>query len=147
MRKTVIYCDKCGAEIEGTPIQILPEHSDRHGDSQRPYLEDEEENELPPWIERMLNKEFCEECIKKIFDFALNNTGADEKEPDQEETESGSGEVNWDAAVERIKEANQSDGTQCQGAEAIRRAIEEYGIPVKCGVLALNSSNNLLVDV
>lgn len=135
MRKTVVYCDKCGAEIMGIPIQIIPEHSDLYGDCKEPYLEDAEESELPPWIERMLDKEFCEDCAKEIFDFALNNADANEKEPDQEETESGPGEVNRDAAVERIKEANQSGGTQCQGAEAIRGGIEEYGIPVKCGII------------
>lgn len=34
-----------------------------------------------------------------------------------------------------------------KGAEAIRRGIEKYGIPVKCGVLAVSSSNNLLGDI
>ncbi|MCM1192690.1 MAG: hypothetical protein NC389_09710 [Acetatifactor muris] len=31
--------------------------------------------------------------------------------------------------------------------EAIRKAIEEYGIPVKCVALAVSSSNNLLRDI
>lgn len=114
MRKTVIYCDKCGVEITGIPIQIIPEYSDRGDNSYKPYPGDEER--LPLWIRRMLDKEFCERCAKEVFDFALNNTDADEKEPNQEETESDSEEVNWDAGVERIKETIQSGGTQCQDA-------------------------------
>lgn len=112
----MIYCDKCGAEIVGTPIQIIPEYSDRYCDCKEPYLEDVRGNELPQWIGKMLDKEFCEGCANEIFDFALNGTDADEKEPGQEETKPGSAEINWDVAMERIKEISQSDGTQCQGA-------------------------------
>lgn len=100
MRKTVIYCDKCGAEIVGTPIQIIPEYSDRGGSSREPYLGDEEE--LPLWIRRMLDKEFCERCAKKVLSFALSNVGANEKEPDKEESKPGSDDLDYSEAISRI---------------------------------------------
>lgn len=88
MRKTVIYCDKCGVEITGIPIQIVPEYIDRETGDIWPDTGEK----LPLWIRRMLDKEFCERCAKKVFNFALNNVDADEKEPDRKESGSSSNE-------------------------------------------------------
>ncbi len=38
-------------------------------------------------------------------------------------------------------------GKEDKGTEAIKRGIEKYGIPIKCGVLAVSSSNNLSGDI
>lgn len=104
MRKTFIYCDKCRAEIMGYPVRIIPEYYDRDNGRYEPYLE--QKMVVPPWVERMLNKEFCEGCAQKIFDYGLSNTDSDGKKPDCEETRSGSVNVNWDVGIERIRATN-----------------------------------------
>lgn len=104
MRKTVIYCDKCGAEIVGKPMQIIPEYSDRGDGSYEPYSGDEEE--LPQWISMMLSKEFCEKCAKGIFDFALNIASTDEKESDKGKSKSDSGDLDYSAALDRLHSEN-----------------------------------------
>ena len=68
----MIYCDKCRAEITEDPIRIIPEYYDRDNGRYEPYLE--QKMVVPLWVERILNKEFCEECAQKIFSYGLNNT-------------------------------------------------------------------------
>lgn len=77
MRKMVekILCDRCGEEITGVPIRISPHYA----------RDDEFDNELPLWIERIINKDFCRECMEIIADFALNKNACDECVQEMEE--------------------------------------------------------------
>lgn len=67
MRTVVISCDRCGKEIKGYPVKIVTEYVDREtGD----ILPDNDER-LPEWAEKTLDKDFCEDCTRKIVRFAL----------------------------------------------------------------------------
>lgn len=73
MRKLIISCDRCGTEITGEPISILPKYS-KVGSQVIP----EGMNELPLWIERMQDKDFCRKCTEAIVNYALKRRELDE---------------------------------------------------------------------
>ena len=72
MRKLIISCDRCGTVITGEPISILPKYS-KVGSQVIP----EGMNELPLWIERMQDKDFCRECTEAIVNYALKRRVSD----------------------------------------------------------------------
>lgn len=84
MRKMVekIICDRCGEEITGAPIRMSPRYV---GNDESDSGLEEGRNELPIWIERMINKDFCRECMEIIADFALNKNACDECVQEMEE--------------------------------------------------------------
>ncbi len=66
MRIQKIVCDRCGKEIAGNPVQIMPGYVDRKtGD-----LWPDNNNPLPDWAEKILGKDFCVECTEKIVRYA-----------------------------------------------------------------------------
>lgn len=67
MRTVTISCDRCGKVIEGYPVCIMPEYIDRETGGIRP----DDEEKIPDWAEEMLDKDFCEECTKKIVRYAI----------------------------------------------------------------------------
>lgn len=83
MRKMVeqVLCDRCGREIQGCSVRMSLHYSGGEADSGLM----EGRNELPLWVERMLNKDFCEECAEMIADFALNKDTCDECVKEMEE--------------------------------------------------------------
>ncbi len=65
-----IYCDRCGEEITGIPLKMLPTACQ----SLPAYVLDE----LLVLKEPLRHKVFCKECIAEIADFALNKNTCDE---------------------------------------------------------------------
>lgn len=70
MRTITISCDRCGRVIEGYPVKIIPEYVDRESGDIWP----DNDEHLPEWAERILDKDFCEDCTKKIVSFAMRST-------------------------------------------------------------------------
>lgn len=67
MRTVIISCDGCGREIKGYPVKIMPEYVDREtGD-----LWPNNEEQLPEWAKQIMDRDFCEECTKRIVRFAF----------------------------------------------------------------------------
>lgn len=75
MRKVIekIICDRCGMEITGDPVRITPHYVKRKPDEQEEL--EEGRNEIPVWMERMMNKEFCTECAKNLVDLFWRQKG------------------------------------------------------------------------
>lgn len=71
MRKKIvkIICDRCGKEITGDPVRITPHYIQMDPKEQEELQEGR--NELPVWMERMMNKEFCAYCAETILDIPL----------------------------------------------------------------------------
>lgn len=62
MRKVQILCDRCGKQISGLPIHLIPVYAvDVHGKK--------DEQDMPPQIKKQQGRDYCEECIVKILDF------------------------------------------------------------------------------
>lgn len=66
MRQIRILCDRCGREVEGYPVKIIPELTDRDNDELIP-----ENVQSPEWVEKIQDKDFCEACTEKIVRYAL----------------------------------------------------------------------------
>ena len=66
MRQVKILCDRCGREIEGYPVKVIPELADRDNDELLP-----ENVHHPEWMEKIQDKDFCEACTEKIVRYAL----------------------------------------------------------------------------
>ncbi len=66
MRQVRMLCDRCGGEIEGYPVKIIPELAGRDNDELLP-----ENGQHPEWVEKMQDKDFCEACTEKIVRYAL----------------------------------------------------------------------------
>lgn len=77
MRQIRILCDRCGREVEGYPVKIIPELTDRDNDKLIP-----ENVQSPEWVEKIQDKDFCEACTEKIVRYAL---GGMKKNPEFEE--------------------------------------------------------------
>lgn len=89
------YCDRCGEEIKGTPLKMLP--------TSVKNLSVDERNGVLLLKELIRDKVFCRECIAMIIDFAVNKNTCDEcvermmaeaamlHEMDSEDDEKGSG--------------------------------------------------------
>lgn len=69
MRETIvkISCDRCGSEVKGAPVKIIPSIVKR--DTGEPY--NEQEIHPPKWMEKMMDKEFCSECAQRILDISM----------------------------------------------------------------------------
>lgn len=67
MRTVVISCDRCGKEIKGYPVKIVPEYVDRETGEPWP----DSDGQFPEWAEKIMDKDFCEDCARKIVRFAI----------------------------------------------------------------------------
>lgn len=65
-----IYCDRCGEEITGVPLKMLP--------TACKGLPVDVIDEMLQLKEPIRNKVFCRGCIAEIIDFALNKNTCDE---------------------------------------------------------------------
>ena len=75
MRTVVISCDRCGKEITGYPVRIIPEYVERESGDLCPEL-DEGFPELP---EKIRDRDFCEKCTDKIVRYALGGMKENEE--------------------------------------------------------------------
>lgn len=98
MRTIVISCDRCGKEIKGYPIKIVPEYTGRENDDILP-----DDLPFPDGVEKILAKEFCEHCAKKITRYAL--TGLKENPEFEKAVE----EMVEDAAFPPMKSLEKED--------------------------------------
>lgn len=64
------YCDRCGEEIKGEPLRMVPSFTK----DLSMYMK----TKLSSLMEPLANKDFCEECLAEIVDFALNKNTCDE---------------------------------------------------------------------
>lgn len=67
MKKTIYVCDKCGKEIGGVPIKLVPCSYDETGDVVEIEIEDAEA--IASKIQKM---DFCASCFLKICDNVLD---------------------------------------------------------------------------
>lgn len=69
MRETIvkIICDRCGLEVKGDPVKIIPSVVKR--DTGESY--NEQEIHSPEWIKKMMDKEFCSLCAQRILDISM----------------------------------------------------------------------------
>lgn len=65
-----IYCDRCGEEITGIPLKMLPTACQN--------IPADMLDEMLLLKEPLRHKVFCKECIAEIADFALNKNACDE---------------------------------------------------------------------
>lgn len=61
------YCDRCGEEIKDVPLKMFPETNAGRMN-----------NKLELLMKPLISKNFCEECMAEIVDFALNKNPCDE---------------------------------------------------------------------
>ena len=126
-----ITCDRCGKEISDCPVRIVSHHVTKDSGSQL----SEGSNELLSWIERMMNKDFCEECTADIVAFALNGNSCDEcvdeilhsvnerteeeNGPDDPEGTADTADVDRNAALDRMGQVKQPDGNAAGPQETV----------------------------
>ena len=96
-----IYCDRCGEEITGIPLKMLPTACQN--------IPADALDELLLFKEPLRHKVFCKECIAEIADFALDKNACDEcvqqmmdenamlREPDPDE-------MDWDRALSGMEQ-------------------------------------------
>ena len=110
MRITKIVCDRCGTEIEGYPIKMIPEYVSRKNEDLTAECGD-----IPVAAFPIINKEFCVECTNKINRYALGGMKVNEEfekavqemiagfPSDETEEECNSGGGDTDAGEEQKK--------------------------------------------
>lgn len=108
-----IYCDRCGEEITGIPLKMLP--------TACKGLPADVIDEMLQLKEPLRHKVFCKECIAEIADFALNKNTCDEcvqqmmdenamlREVAEEteprpKIEPDPDEIDWNAALNRMEQ-------------------------------------------
>ncbi len=71
MKKIVIICDRCGAEIKGYPMKLTADYVKRV-DGVKPA-----EQKMPEGVKRALiddcERDYCSRCVQEIFEFAHHN--------------------------------------------------------------------------
>ncbi len=151
-----IICDRCGGGISGRPVHISV-YGDK--DVARKYGEN---------IRKI---DFCAECIEDIVDFALNKDTCDEcvraMEAESAMLRASDEEAEVSPNMEKYKtvmdtylgepvrregcavDGNEESGRQKEpdsDIEKYQNAIEQYGIPMKCAIMPVLSSNNRSED-
>lgn len=76
MRTIVISCDRCGKEIKGYPVKIIPGYAGRENEDILP-----DDIPFPDWGEEILAKDYCEQCAERIVRYAF---GGMKKNPEFE---------------------------------------------------------------
>lgn len=84
MRIARITCDRCGKEIAGNPISIIPVYTDR----ETQYAAIDTENRAPQ-AKTQGSKDYCENCTIKILEYANTPAGKEKvkKEVAKKETQ------------------------------------------------------------
>lgn len=107
------YCDRCGAEIEGESLRMIPSFTK----DLSMYMK----TKISSLMEPLQKMDFCEECLAEIVDFALNKSPCDECVQQmmeenailrEEAEETGSStkiepdpdEIDWNAALNRMEQ-------------------------------------------
>ena len=71
MKKIMIICDRCGAEIKGYPLKLVADYVKR-ADGKKP-----EGYTMPEAIRKSIQedceRDYCDECMQEILDFAHRN--------------------------------------------------------------------------
>lgn len=71
MKKIVILCDRCGAEIKGYPLKLVADYVKR-ADGKKP-----EGYTMPEAIRKSIQedceRDYCDECMQEILEFAHHN--------------------------------------------------------------------------
>jgi hypothetical protein len=87
MKKIMVFCDRCGQEIKGYPLKLTADYVSRIDDS-IPVT-----SPMPEKLKKALmddcSRDYCEDCMIEIFEFAHMNmdakTFASEKQELEEE--------------------------------------------------------------
>lgn len=71
MKKIVIICDRCGKEIKGYPMKLIAEYTQRVDEK----VPDRKEMPDPirKYIQEDCERDYCEDCMQEILDFARRN--------------------------------------------------------------------------
>lgn len=114
------YCDRCGEEIKGEPLRMVPSFTKDLSMHRR--------KGLVLLMQLLEDKDFCEECLAEIVDFALNKNPCDEcvqqmveenailREADEDVGSGTLGETDpdeWNKALNRMESLNHSDESPC----------------------------------
>lgn len=78
MKKVMLFCDKCGKEIDGDPVVFIPEMRSA-ADTDEPASEESYE-EIRNHVEMMKNAHFCKKCLDRIVFFAKHNAASEDPE-------------------------------------------------------------------
>lgn len=78
MKKIIYTCDKCGKEIGGAPIKLIPASYDEQGD-----VMEIESDDLGGKVLKLQRCDFCESCFSNICTQII----PDQEEDDDEEEE------------------------------------------------------------
>lgn len=116
MRKIVIKCDRCGKEIEGNPIKIIPEYAHRESGDLWP---DGNTKDNIAYEQEMIDKDFCEECVRKILRYSQ---GGMKPNPEFEQAVQ---EMIKDDTPPNVKPDNTIDMAQIDKLEEIVKEVEE----------------------
>lgn len=130
------YCDRCGEEIKGEPLRMVPSFTKDLSMHRR--------KGLVQLMQPLEDKDFCEKCLAEIVDFALNKNPCDEyaqqmmeenailreedekagsgsSEPDPEQFTSGAGldetgrpRIQYRESSRKVAEAMRSIRRECQ---------------------------------
>jgi hypothetical protein len=71
MKKIMIICDRCGAEIKGYPMKLIADYTKRVDGK------DPEGHTIPDSIRKSIQedceRDYCETCVQEILEFAHRN--------------------------------------------------------------------------
>lgn len=115
-----IYCDRCGEEITGIPLKMLPTVCQN--------IPADKLDEMLLLKDPLRHKVFCKECIAEIADFALNKNTCDE-------------------CVQQMMDENAMLREEDEDSSKYRKAIEKYGVSRKCGILPKPSGGQMHISL
>lgn len=116
------YCDRCGEEIKGEPLRMVPSFTKDLSMHRR--------KGLVQLMQPLEDKDFCEKCLAEIVDFALNKNPCDEyvqqmmeenailREADEEvgydiRRETDPDEIDWNNGLNRMERFNRLGESPC----------------------------------
>ncbi len=128
MKKIVIICDRCGKEIEGYPMKLIAEYTQRV-DEKVP-----DRKEMPDPIRKSIQedceRDYCEDCMQEILDFAHRNMDIEtyeeeKKSEDDDKIASMALTLTESALNKRIKKGQREMIEQFYAAGMSERKISE----------------------
>ncbi len=97
MKKILIICDRCGKEIKGYPMKLIAEYTERV-DEKSP-----EKQVIPDALRKAIQedceRDYCEECMLEIIDFAHQNMDLQTFMSEKKEEIAEEAEINAKAMV------------------------------------------------
>ncbi len=128
MKRVVITCDRCGKEIHGYPMKLSAEYVART--DEKPVVQ-----AMPTGIRRALERDcerdYCEECMQEILEFAHKNMDAETFKEEQKEAE-------IDEAVESLTgqklRKKMSAGKREKIEQLYASGVKETDIAMKLGI-------------